>query len=508
MNIRGLVVVGAVTLGFAIAAYRAIGELNAISAVNAAVGSLALLGAAARALGRLGQAGQPALRAPTLRALGAAAGICALALALATGAERSGIRFDWTFEGRFELAPATRDALEALPEELEATLYFTVGDPRIRNTRLLLGEMARGHRMSVRERELDRFPEDEDRYGIASSNSVVLRVGDRWGLVDRPTEGALFEALSRLGNPLREVVYMSVGAGEGDLDRTDPTGYSGLRAALETEGYAPRPLPLAVVREIPRDASAIIVLAPQRRLQPYALDALRRYLEEGGRMIAFLDPMRESGIEVLLEDFGIRPEDGLLIDPASGPIEGDPPGLNPIAWNYGEHPVTRGLDAGRMTFFRHSRSFSLRKVERRDRLETLVYASGDSWLLEPPDPSLLGPSLRPPPGVRTAYHPLVVSAEFERGGAKGRIVALGNADIAANRYLRALYNLDLVLNAVHWTTSREPAITLRPKSGGRQLVQFPVPLQTSLQALYGAGLLVPELTLLIGAFMWLRQRSA
>ena len=47
-------------------------------------------------------------------------------------------------------------------------------------------------------------PEDEDTYGIGSSNSVVLRAGKRWELVERPTEGAIFEGLAHLAEPRNE----------------------------------------------------------------------------------------------------------------------------------------------------------------------------------------------------------------------------------------------------------------------------------------------------------------
>ena len=64
------------------------------------------------------------------------------------------------------------------------------------------------------------------------------------------------------------------------------------------------------------------------------------------------------------------------------------------------------------------------------------------------------------------------------------------------------------MNAIHWATEQESAISIRPKAGGRQLVQFPVPLQSSLQAFYGVGLLVPEVLLMVGGLVWLRQREA
>jgi len=63
-----------------------------------------------------------------------------------------------------------------------------------------------------------------------------------------------------------------------------------------------------------------------------------------------------------------------------------------------------------------------------------------------------------------------------------------------------------VLNAVHWAAEQEPAITQRPKI--RQTVQFPVPINNSARALYGVGLLLPELLLIVGGIVWLRRRSA
>ena len=98
-------------------------------------------------------------------------------------AAASHTRFDWTFENRFELADATKKVLAELPGTLHMTLYFAGGDPRIRHTRLALETMAAGHDVSVASRDLDRFPDEEDQFGIGSSNSVVLELDDRWALI-------------------------------------------------------------------------------------------------------------------------------------------------------------------------------------------------------------------------------------------------------------------------------------------------------------------------------------
>jgi ABC-type uncharacterized transport system involved in gliding motility auxiliary subunit len=84
-------------------------------------------------------------------------------------------------------------------------------------------------------------------------------------------------------------------------------------------------------------------------------------------------------------------------------------------------------------------------------------------------------------------------------------VVFGDSKLASNQYLRALYNLDLVLNAVHWVTERTQRLTLRPK--GLAPDQFPLTPQQTLRMLYGVGLLLPELLLIAGGIVWLRRRG-
>ena len=136
----------------------------------------------------------------------------------------------------------------------------------------------------------------------------------------------------------------------------------------------------------------------------------------------------------------------------------------------------------------------------------MVLASPRSWVSE--DLGLLEHrhSLPEPAGARLDYHPVVVAGRFPRDGVETRIVAFGDSDFASNRQLRTLYNLDLVLNAVHWSVQREPEIVLRPKI--RRTVQFPLPVENTLRTFYGVGLLVPEILLIVGAVIWLRGRSA
>jgi ABC-type uncharacterized transport system involved in gliding motility auxiliary subunit len=223
--------------------------------------------------------------------------------------------------------------------------------------------------------------------------------------------------------------------------------------------------------------------------------------------VALLEPGVETGLEPLLGRWGFGLPDAMVVDPASGPLEGDPAGVNPIVFQFGDHPATRGLGASAMVFLRRARPvLPAHKPEPDDELKALAYSSRRAWLL--PNPAALPAGAEPqrPADAEEDYVPLAAAGRYPRAAGDARIVAIGDADFASNRNFRALYNADFLLNAVHWTASREPEITLRPKTITAD--QFPLTPQQSLRMLYGVGLLVPELCVVAAALAWLRRRSA
>jgi len=503
---RQALLVGFIALAFGLGSYRLQAEWSAFSILHIAVGLAAITLGIFRGL-RGWRRVRAAARLETVwRAAGIVVLVCAGAVLAERLSERSGVIFDLTFEGKYEVAPATHEAMARLSAPVHFHLYHDPSDPRIRRTRILLEQIVRDHDAEVDVRLIDDYPAEEDRFGIGSSNTVIVQVGPRWERVERPTEGALFEAVSRLGRRGQANLYITIGTGEGDISHGGDTGFSGFAVALQTEGFEVRQLPSAVMSEIPEDADAVIVIGPARQMRNEALDALERYLDRGGNLVAFTDPGAGSGLETLLSDFGMASPDAVVVDPTSDPVDGGIAGLSPIAFNYASHPVTRGLGKNRNTVFRRSRAFTLHKPRPEDILKAVVFTSAYAWLHPGPLPAGLRQTPTRPADIAPGYESLVVTGRYERSGGEARIVAFGDTEVASNRYLRALYNLDLVMNAVHWAVDREDRITLRPKSSG--LIQFPVPIANSMKAFYGVGLLIPEILLIAGGLVWLRQRQS
>jgi len=513
---RALAFVGLIALAFGLGANYATNSFGWFSIANLLLGGAALLCALVLGLRHVRGAGAPAFRRTLLRGIGQVALALLAAVALERAAAWLNIQLDWTLERKFELSEATLGALrDHCPAVIiDASLYYDSSDPRVRSSRTLLATMARTGCLHFDERLLDDHPDEADRYGIGSSNSVVLRIREkgrpeRWQLVQRPTEGTLYEALYRLRKRSSGVLWVARGAGEGDVQKTSDAGFSGLAAAFTTEGFKVHEFVSPYVERIPDDVNVVVWIDPKRHLRRETLAALDAYLHRGGRLVAFLEPGRETGLEALLARWGLGSPDEVVVDPASGRVQEDAPGVDPLVYNYAtHHPAARGLDSGRMTFFRGARAFALHKPEIEDNLQGVAFTSDRAWL--DPDLGILHhrkPPVRPAT-AKTDFWPLLATGSYQRDKHEVRIAAFGDSDLASNRYLRTLYNLDLVLNTVHWAADQEPAITLRPKSVISHRMQFPLPIQNTMTRFESLGLLLPEVILMLGAFVWARTRTA
>ena len=205
---RELVLIGAVALGFGLGSYYWTDRLGWFGGVNLAVGALALLGAAVLSLRGARRLGTPDARRVLAGPFLALLATLAVVIASERLVDRLGWSFDLTFEGRYDLADATLDLLGSLEDggtsdPMRATLFCEQFDPRCRSTWLLLRTLSQAGRLEIDRLDLDEAVEEADRFGISSSNSVVLEHAGSFQTVERPSEGSVFEALQRHLRPLR-----------------------------------------------------------------------------------------------------------------------------------------------------------------------------------------------------------------------------------------------------------------------------------------------------------------
>ncbi len=514
-----LLPIGLIAISFGIGARYATGELGVFGGINLSVGAAALLLSFGLALRNFQGFGASAARGVLLRRLGVLLITIVFAVSLERSMVRLGWQWDWTIDKRFQLAPATVKLLKELPDysylgSLQFTLFTHPDDPRVRTTRLLLKSLEKqaavhGGHVQVRELMMDRAAEEIERFEVAGSNTVGVEWGGYEATVQRPNEGNLLEAIQLLMPREQRVLYIAQGEGQGTPLSTAASGYSGLWSALQAEGYEMRGFATASFAKIPEDARAVLLLGPRRNLEAHSLAALEDYLAKGGRLLALLEPGTETGLEeMLLRVAGFEsPSDQIIIDPLAAALEGQPKGLAPLINAYGDHPITEGLDARTMTLFASARPvYATRLPVQGDRLTPLIYSSRDSYLSQDLTGARRGGLPEATAGQEPQRQVLGGAGEYKRDGNRSRVVVFGDSDFATNRFLQSLYNMDLIVNAVHWVAEREVAITLRPKRINPY--QEPLTPRDSLRLFYAVGLLLPELLLVAAAFTWMKSRNA
>lgn len=123
-------------------------------------------------------------------------------------------------------------------------------------------------------------------------------------------EGAITSAIDYVVTEDLPKIYVLEGHGEGDL----PTTFSD---AVEKENIEGDTLSLLNVDEIPEDADAIMIYAPQSDISEEEKTMLANYADNGGKLLVIAGPVEDAeltNLNSLLADYGVTVETGIVIE--------------------------------------------------------------------------------------------------------------------------------------------------------------------------------------------------
>jgi gliding motility-associatede transport system auxiliary component len=213
-----------------------------------------------------------------------------------------------------------------------------------------------------------------------------------------------------------------------------------------------------------------------------------------------LDPFVRTELEPVLADFGIVPDDDIVIDEASH-FWADP--SSPAVSDYNRHQVTRELP---LTFFPGARSLSPTR-ERRPGTSVvpLVNSSKRSWG-QRNRVRVEFARERDTPGPRTlmvvALRRSVTGADADAG--RSRIAVVGDSDFATNSFFNIMGNGTLFLNTVNYLAAQESLIGIQP--GTQDLPRVNLTNRQMKGTFFLAVVLVPALLAVVGTAVWWKQR--
>ncbi|MCL6506878.1 MAG: hypothetical protein K6T59_07625, partial [Bryobacteraceae bacterium] len=210
----------------------------------------------------------------------------------------------------------------------------------------------------------------------------------------------------------------------------------------------------------------LLVGGPRYDYTEPAVNAIKTYVESGGRALIMLDPPLRLGKEEisenaalvkLIESWGVTLNKDLALD-TSG--IGQLFGLSevvPLVASYEYHPIVREMKEI-ATAFPIARSLEVKSADKTT-VEKLFSTSSNSYATT----NLSSGQVTIDP-KKDKKGPLVLGAAGTyNGSSQGRFVVVGCSGWVANNIIRFNGNRDLFMNMMNWLSSDEDLISIRPK---------------------------------------------
>jgi ABC-type uncharacterized transport system involved in gliding motility auxiliary subunit len=424
-------------------------------------------------------------------------------------ADRYNKTYDTTSNKRFSLSEQTVKIVKGLKQP--ATITYYDQSTRFAQAKDQLDPYANlSPKIHVEYVDPDKKPELARVAGVKNYGTAVVQIGDRKEEAKSLTEEGITGAFIRdLKTTTRTVCFVE-GSGEHAVEDSDRNGYSRLKDLLGKDEYQTKAINLLLKAEVPSECTVLIVGGPDSDYQPPEVDAIKKYVEDGGRAMFLLDPPLKlgrseiadnPGLNKVLEGWGVTPQNNLILD--LNPI-GQIAGLGPqvaLVTSYDSHAIVNEMSR-RVTGFPLARSLQTKNMDKTTVQK--LFSSSDSSLATT---KLNSPEINPE-DPKNIKGPLLIAAAgtYNTGkeNSQGRFVVIGSSSWAANSFINFNGNRDLALNAVNWLASDEDLISIRPKDREDRRITLT---KSQMNALtISSQILLPLLVIVGGVSVWWKRR--
>lgn len=368
--------------------------------------------------------------------------------------------FDWTYSNRNSLSEPSKALLDRMPGPIVFTA-FTSSDPEVK--RSITADLARYRRVKedveIRFIDPSREPQKARSAGIRRFNEVEIRYQGNTEVIRDLREPTVTNALQRLAEPEKKVLYVLQGHGERALDGDGELGIQRLLGALRETGLTVQALNLAERAAIPEDATALVLLSPQRRLLEGEQKRVAQWVEQGGNLLWFADPDSATDLGPLNERLGVQWQDGVAVFPDYEATSGHPGIL--LVTSYPPNPLTQRLEE--ITVFPLVRGLDW-DTETDWRGMPLVVTRDSAWLETGPIEGDLAfeedaGDVRGPITIGATLTRMLDTADGE-GQMEQRVVLFGDSDFLANVYFQEVGNRQLAQNIFQWAATRDRQLSI------------------------------------------------
>lgn len=439
-------------------------------------------------------------------------------------------RIDWSRTQRYTLSPKTTALLDSLDKPVQVTVFFQPGHVLYEDILNLLREYQfHCKQLSIQwvdpDRDIAMTEEMAQKYEVKEANVVVFECEgrteyeriDEIAKIDASSgverilafrgEQSFSSAIQAVVQQSSPTVYFLTGHGERDIDSFDKRkGFSYIRQLIERDNAIVKTLELSVEKQIPTECDVLVIAGVTQRMSDTEAERIGTWLKRNGRLMVLADATYTTGLETLLNDWGVVLRNDVVLDP-----ERTMTGREVFISAYGAHPITDKLGTS-AAIFHLPRSVELGagKSQSADRpqVTSLAFSSKKSWSESRPGQS---PATYDP--QTDLQGPVSLAVAVEKGGSPGpldmqirpaRLVVFGDSGFVSNGGLTG-GDTSLFMSALNWLLCREQLMEIAPK----------LPTDTRIQLTRGDTRLlfwslvagIPSIAALIGIALWLVRRK-
>lgn len=404
----------------------------------------------------------------------------------------SKLKWDLTRDKIYSLSEEGQNALKNVNEEVEILFFAEPSDSIAMDVNQLYENMhSVNDKISMQILDPMKNPSLVNEYQIDSMYTSVVSSSKRTKQVPAydlirtnyetgeqyfDGEGSLIQAILDVTAEKQTKVYILEGHGEFQKDQDLLV----LSSLLEQKGVMVESYSLTGKTSLPEDADIIYIIGPQIDYTSEEIDALKAYLDKGGKMVLAFNYYTEgeklNNLKELSAAYGITVEDNILTDPNRN-YSGDEETLIP---EYVYHEIIEKLEEDRIaTIIPRARGLSVN--ENSDMAANVVLQTSEE-------------------------KPIAIASEKELDDTKKtQLFVIGNAFFAHDQVIGLAGNSEIFFGALKWFSTDSAVVDIPPKT----YTSEPLVLIGS-QALLIFGisvLLIPLFVFIFGGMIYFRRRS-
>ena len=452
-------------------------------------------------------------------------------------------RFHWTNNQSYVLSPLTKQVLASLTNEVRMTVFFARGEDLYPPVMALINEYRRaspklvvrevdlirdptasemlkrnypygadknvivfesnGRTKAVLERELSQYDSADISHLIAGQSQEIRRTGFQG-------EQMFTSAILTVSDPRQLTAYFLQGHGEHDPTDEEGKGYSKFALLLRRNNIAVQKVTLSGEAEVPPDCQLMVIAGQKFPLDRREREKIEKYLNEGGRLLAFLSTLGKdgelatTGLESLLGRWGVDVGDNQVTDLPNTVNQ-----YGFITTNFGSHPVIRPMQGSQLYLYLPRSVEKLRTARQAadsPKVEELFFTSRHGQASKDVH------DYRPIPSLADRRGSIPLAVAVEKGSIQGisarrgstRMVVVGESYFLNNSAIAYVANSDFAHFCVNWLLDRSQLIAIGPRPMDHvTLTMTQAQMSATRWVLLGA---MPGSILLIGLLVGWRRR--